>query len=153
MPPDDISAALGHWAGYVQAKKALLQAGVVRSFKAPEGDFAEWLVANLLRGSLPASKSHPSCDVFAPGKRVQVKSVCKAPGNSNGYIVSARDRSNDPAAGASHYAFVFFSDLVLDAAFLIPEEVVRLWKRKQIKRPDVENHPAAIQLWPLRETA
>ena len=152
MATDKIAAALEYWSGYVRAKKALLKAGVVRSFKAPEADFAEWLVANLLSGSLPASKSHRFYDVLAEGKRIQVKSVCKAPGNPNGYIVNTKDRSNEATAGASHYAFVFFSDLVPDAAFLVPEDVVRLWGRTQIRRPDVEKHPSSVQLWPLRET-
>lgn len=149
MSADKISTALRHWSGYVRSKKALLDAGVVRSFKAPEADFAEWLVAKLLGGSLPSSKSHPSYDVVAPGKRVQVKSVCKAPGNTNGYIVTQKDRGNDPQTGASHYAFVFFNDLELDAAFVLPEEVVRRWSRRQIKRPAVEKHPALERLWPL----
>ena len=150
MSTEEIAAALEHWSGYIRAKNALLEAGVVRSFKAPEADFAEWLIANLIGGSLPTSKSHPSCDVLAPGKRVQVKSVCKAPGNSNGYIIGAKDRSNDAATGASHYAFVFFNKLALDAAFLIPEDVVRLWDRMQVKRLDVENHPSTVRLWPLQ---
>ena len=151
MSGNDISLALNQWSGYVLAKKALMQAGVVRSFKAAEADFSEWLVAKLLGGSLPPSKSYPGCDVLAPGKRVQVKSVCKAPGNPNGYIVTAKDRSNNAAAGASHYAFVFFTDLVPASAFLLPEDVVRLWARGQIRRPDVENHPKGVRLWLIGE--
>lgn len=148
MAANNISEALIHWSVYVASKRALLEAGVVRSFKQPEADFAEWLVASLLSGSLPSSKSNPFCDVVAPGKRVQVKSICKAPGNPNGYIISAKDRSNDAITGASHYAFVFFNDLVLDAAFMIPESVVRLCARSQVRRVDIENHPAAMRLWP-----
>jgi hypothetical protein len=144
----EIAIALGHWSGYVQSKKALIEAGVIRSFKAPEADFAEWLVAILLGGSLPASKSHPAFDVVAQGKRVQVKSVCKAAGNLNGYIVNERDRVNDPNAGASHYAFVFFRDLELESAFLLPEDVVRAWHRTQIHQTDLLNHPLALPLWP-----
>jgi hypothetical protein len=149
MSTKEIDAALEHWSGYIRAKNALLEARVVRSFKAPEADFAEWLIANLIGGSLPPNKSHPACDVLAPGKRVQVKSLCKAPGNSNGYIIGPKDRSNDPATGASHYAFVFFNDFALDAAFLVPEDVVRLWRRTQVKRLDIEDHPSTVRLWPV----
>ena len=63
----DISAALDKWSGYAKAKKALLDAGVVRSLKSAEADFSEWLIARLLGGALPPSKSHPSFDVLAPG--------------------------------------------------------------------------------------
>lgn len=99
--------------------------------------------------SLPTNKSHPSCDVLAPGKREQVKSLCKGPGNSNGYIIGPKDLSNDAATGASHYAFVFFNDFELDAAFLVPEDVVRLWRRTQVKRLDVGSYPSTVPLWPV----
>lgn len=149
MSDDKISAALVHWSVYVRAKKALLEANVVRSFKAAEADFAEWLVKTVLNGSIPTNKSNPSFDVRADGKRIQVKSVCKAFGNHNGYIVSARDRKNDATAGASHYAFVFFSELEPEAVFLVPEDVVRDWGQTQIKRLKLEKHTSSVKLWPL----
>jgi hypothetical protein len=147
MPGVDISAAITHWSEYARAKKALRDAGVVRSLKAAEADFSEWLIARLIGGTLPSSKSHPSCDVIGPGKRVQVKSVCKSADNPNGYIVSNRDRANDAATGASHFAFVFFNDLAPECAYMLPENIVRLWERRQIKRTDVENHEQAVRLW------
>lgn len=115
MTSDEIAEALSHWAQYVNARKALLSAGVVRSLKASEADLAEWLVAKLVGGTLPISQSHPAFDVAAAGQRIQVKSLCKALGNPNGYIVTPRDLANDGVTGATHYAFVFFKDLVPDA--------------------------------------
>src|SRR5690349_11421375 len=107
MPSHEIAAALNLWSGYVSAKRALLRNGCVRSFKCAEADCAEWLVAQHFHGTLPPSKSHPSYDVLAGGMRIQVKSVCKAPGNSNGYIVQQKDRSNPSTTGRTHCAFVF----------------------------------------------
>lgn len=143
----DISVAMARWSEYARAKKALQEAGVVRSLKAAEADFSEWLIARLLGGVLPSSKSHPSCDVIVPGKRVQVKSVCKSADNPNGYIVSNRDRANDAISGASHFVFVFFNDLAPECAYMLPENIVRQWERRQIKRTDVEKHPQAVRLW------
>jgi hypothetical protein len=41
------------------------------------------------------------------------------------YIVTPRDLANDSVTGATHYAFVFFNDLVPDAVFVLPEDVIR----------------------------
>lgn len=149
MSSDEIAEALGHWAQYVTARKNLLSTGVVRSLKASEADFAEWLVATLVGGTLPISQSHRAFDVVAGGQRIQVKSLCKALGNPNGYIVTPRDLANDSVTGATHYAFVFFNDLVPDAVFVLPEDVIRLWSRTQIKRQDLEGHIASVRLWPV----
>lgn len=148
---NDVSIALQQWHGYVEAKRALLKSGVLRSFKAPEADLSEWLIATLLTGSLASNKSQPSFDVLAGDKRVQVKSLCKASDNPNGYIVSARDRSNSGTHGASHYAFVFFDDLELQSAYLVPEDVVRSWNRTQIRQKDLAVHHSAVRLWPVEK--
>ena len=116
----------------------MLEAGFVRSFKAAEADFAEWIVSVVFDGELPASKSHAGYDVLAGDKRIQVKSVAKMPGNPNGYIIVKRDRGNDRKTGATHYAFVFFDELVPDAVFLVEEAFVREFPKTQIRRPDLE---------------
>ena len=134
------------WANYVRAKQALLAAGFIRSFKSTEADFAEYLVAAVLDGRLPNSKSHPGYDVIAADKKVQVKSVTKALDNPNGYILTKDDRKDGKET--THYAFVFFNELIPDAVFLVEEAFVRNFGKTQIKRPDLEaaNCKMAIDL-------
>jgi hypothetical protein len=125
----EISAALQLWSDYVSAKQALLDGGFIRSFKSAEADLAEWLVAQVFQGELTPSKCHP----------------CKATGNPNGYIITEKDRSNNASTGATHYAFVFFDNLVPTIVYLVPEAFVRQWGKAQIKRFDLENSTEAIR--------
>lgn len=104
---EDIQYAATLWAKYVKAKHDLLDAGFVRSYKVPEADFAEWLVATHWNGELPKNLSNPAYDVIAGDRRIQVKSIAKMPENPNGYIVTIKDKNNNPEKGATHYAFVF----------------------------------------------
>jgi len=135
---EEIQKVAPLWSKYVRAKRTLLQAKFVRSFKSTEADFAEWLVATLLNGKLACSKSHADYDVDAEGKRIQVKSVTKMPGNPNGYIIKPRDKRNNPTTGATHYAFVFFDELIPEAIFVVPESFVRNFNKSQIKRRDLD---------------
>ncbi|MBI4739833.1 hypothetical protein HY772_09960 [Candidatus Woesearchaeota archaeon] len=132
-------AATALWADYVRAKNNLLKAGIIRSYKSTEGDFSEWLVELIFKGQLPDSKSHIGYDVLAGDKKIQVKSITKMFDNPNGYGVTRKDRQNNPERGATHYAFVFFEDLVPDAVYLVPEVFVRTFPKEQIKRPDFED--------------
>lgn len=141
-----IQKAAGVWAEYVKAKRALLEAGLVRSFKAAEADFGEWLVAVLFDGELPPSKSQAGYDVIAGDKRIQVKSIAKMPDNPNGYIIGKKDRKNDRETGATHYVFVFFDVLIPDAVFLVEEAFVRQFRKKQIKRPDLEDANSKVEV-------
>jgi len=141
-----IQKAAGVWAEYVKAKRALLEAGLVRSFKAAEADFAEWLIAVVFDGELPPSKSHAGYDVIAGDRRIQVKSIAKMPDNPNGYIIGKKDRSNDRETGATHYAFVFFDELIPDTIFLVEEVFVRQFPKKQIKRPHLENANSKVEV-------
>lgn len=144
MDSNQIQRAARLWRNYTSAKRALLDGGFIRSFRATEADFAEWLVAWVLDGELPDSKSHPGYDVIAGNMRIQVKSVNKMPGNPNGYIIRKRDRQNDAQMGATHYAFVWFEELVPDVVFLVPEAFVREFPKTQIKRPDLEKADCEI---------
>jgi hypothetical protein len=146
MVSHEVSAALKLWSGYVLAKRTLLEKGVVRSFRSAEVDLAEWLVAQLFQGVLPPSKTHPCYDVEADNKRIQVRSLCKAPGNKNGYIIQSKDRTNDPRIGATHYAFVVFDDFVPAAVYLVSEAFVRQWGKTQIKRSDLEKTADATRI-------
>ena len=134
------------WTEYAKSKSALLKSVFIRSFRAAEADFAEWLVAVTLDGELAKIKSQRGYDLTAGEKRVQVKSMAKMPGNPNGYIIGNRDRTNDWRTGATHYAFVFFEELIPDAIFLIDEAFVRQFERKQIKRPDLERASCEIDM-------
>jgi hypothetical protein len=58
---------------YRSILRELRARGVVRTENAPAGDYAEYLVARALGGTL-ASNSEKSYDVLANGRRLQVKS-------------------------------------------------------------------------------
>ena len=58
---------------YRSILRTLRERGVVRTENAPAGDYAEYLVARALRGTL-APNSEKSYDVMAHGFRIQVKS-------------------------------------------------------------------------------
>jgi hypothetical protein len=134
-----IEKAASLWQEYARARQALLAEGIVRSFKSPEADFSEWLIAVLFGGRLPSSKSNRGYDVVTSDKRIQVKSIAKASDNKNGYIIDdQKDRGNNPKTGATHYAFVLFDELIPDSVFLVPEDFVRNFRKKQIKRSDLE---------------
>jgi hypothetical protein len=131
---------------YVKARQALLTEGLVRSFKSPEVDFSERLVAIVFNGELPDSKCNPGYDVIAGDKRIQVKSVAKAPGNKNGYIIRDKDRANNSKTGATHYAFVFFDELIPTGIFLVPEDFVRQFAGTQIKRHHLEKTSYRVEI-------
>jgi hypothetical protein len=135
----DFRRAANLWANWVKAKHSLLSAGLIRSYKPPEADFSEWIVATYWKGKLLDNKSFPAYDVVAGDKRIQVKSIAKMPGNPHGYIVTKKDKKNDPYHGATHYAFVFFTKLIPDEIFLVPESFVRQFSKKEIKRHDLIN--------------
>ncbi|GIK56546.1 MAG: hypothetical protein HND44_03300 [Chloroflexi bacterium] len=132
------------WLEYVKARQALLTEGIVRSFKSPEADFAEQLIASIFKGVLPSNKSNPAYDVIAGDKRIQVKSVAKTFDNKNGYIIKEKDRNNNPEIGATHYAFVFFNELIPTGIFLVPESFVREFHKTQIKRSDLEKSDCKV---------
>lgn len=146
MDKQILQKAVSLWLEYVQSRRALLADGYIRSFKKPEADFSEWLVAFLFDGRLPPSKTNPGYDVITDDKRIQVKSVAKAADNKNGYIIDERDRSNDPRTGATHYAFVFFDELIPSAIFLAPEAFVRNFGSTQIRRSDLEKKDFKIDV-------
>ena len=133
------------WQNYATAKHALLEAGLIRSYKSTEADFSEWLVALALGGELHASQANPAFDVTAEANRIQVRSYNKMPNNSNGYLLKPQDRANNPQTGATHYAFVCFDRLRPDAIFLVSEEFVRTFPRQQILRRDLDATPHKLQ--------
>ena len=73
--PNDLSSCTSAdlFALYRSILRELRSRGVVRTENAPAGDYAEYLVATALGGTL-ASNSEKSFDVLADGRRLQVKS-------------------------------------------------------------------------------
>jgi hypothetical protein len=123
---------------YVRATRGLREKGYIRSFKSPPSDFSEWLVKVAPDGDLPENKSQHGYDVVAGKRRIQVKSIARAPSNTiNGYIIQRKDKDNDLRTGATHYAFVVFDDLMPHAIYLVPENFVRNFPKKQIRRSDL----------------
>lgn len=137
------------WLDYARAKHALLKAGFIRSYKSTEADFSEWLICFIYGGELPASKSYGGYDVIAGDKRIQVKSIAKMPDNQNGYIISKKDRNNNPEIGATHYAFVFYNELIPVSIYLVPENYVRNFPKQQIRMSNLEKANSKIDMTPF----
>ena len=94
------------WNNYISARQQLIENKIIRTFNNPIEDFSEWLVANCLNGHLAINVNQRGYDVETRDRKcIQVKSIAKAPNNTNGYIVTQKDRKN---TFATHYAFVFF---------------------------------------------
>jgi len=122
------------WNNYIAARQQLMIHQMIRTFNNPVEDFSEWLVANCLNGRLVINVNQRDFDVETIDKCIQVKSITKAPNNSNGYIVTTKDRENQLA---SHYAFVFFDNYFPVDIFIVCAEFVRDYGKSQIKRQDL----------------
>ena len=125
---------------------------VIRTNNAPAGDYAEWLVAGALHGTL-APNSEKSFDVGdTEFGRVQVKvRVVSSPAQS-GQLQTSPFRSSD----FDHAAFVLLSDVdyTVFRAFLLPVEAVQerwTWRAHvkghvvQMNGPTM-NHTEAIDI-------
>ena len=130
----DLTKGAEEWKKYVLAKNTLIETGVNRSYKSSVGDFAEWLVANYYKVSLPENKSEEGYDVEASNMKIQVKSIAKMKGNTNGYKISEKDKNNNIA---SHFAFVYFENLIPKEIYLTPVNYVTEFNKTQIKIKDL----------------
>ncbi|MEX2719787.1 MAG: hypothetical protein Q6370_026200 [Candidatus Sigynarchaeota archaeon] len=128
----EITKALSLWSRYRQVVMELLKGRYIRSFKDPKVDFSEWIVKTLLDGELAQNKSERGFDVIDSKKRrIQVKGIAKDPVNRNGYIVTQKDLRNNPSTGATHWAFLFYEDLIPKELYLVPDEFVKGFGVKQ----------------------
>lgn len=130
----DLQKVAKEWKNYIKAKNALIEIGVNRSYKSSVGDFAEWLIAKIYDGTLPESKSETDYDVITRDKKIQVKSIAKMKDNPNGYIIRDKDKNNKIA---THYAFVYFEDLIPKEIYLTPKKYLIEYKKAQIKIGDL----------------
>lgn len=130
----DLTKAAEIWKKYVLVKNTLIETGVNRSYKSSVGDFAEWLIANNYSVSLPESKSEKGYDVETSDMKIQVKSIAKMKGNTNGYKVSKKDKNNNIA---THFAFVYFENLIPKEIYLAPLSYVSEFDKTQIKIGDL----------------
>ena len=130
----DLTKGAEEWKKYVLEKNTLIETGVNRSYKSSVGDFAEWLVANYYKVSLPENKSEEGYDVEASNMKIQVKSIAKMKGNTNGYKISEKDKNNNIA---SHFAFVYFENLIPKEIYLTPVNYVTEFNKTQIKIKDL----------------
>jgi uncharacterized protein (DUF433 family) len=149
----EFSTLAQKWADYVRARRNLEAASFTRSHKTAEAALAEWLVQFVFHGELAPSRSNPRYDVVAGNMRIEVKSISKSADNPKGYKIKSKDKTNDPATGATHYAFLFYDNFVPDVLFLVPAEFVSNFRRPQIKRADLEkesSNKVDIDLTPFR---
>jgi hypothetical protein len=142
MPPDVTEATVPELlASYARILTELRRRGVVRSNNAPAGDYAEWLVAAALGGTLVAHFSVASYDLTTPdGQRVQVKARVVADPPRGGQTQSSPFRSwhFDQAA----LVLLRAGDYWPLTAVLAPVEVVRAHARH---RPHVNGHVVMIR--------
>ena len=125
---------LSLWNNYIAARQQLMDRQLIRTFNNPVEDFSELLVARIMNGTLALNVNQRDFDVETNDKCIQVKSIAKAPNNTNGYIVTIKDRENQLA---THYAFVFFDNYFPVDIFIVCAEFVRDYGKSQIKRQDL----------------
>ena len=122
------------WNNYICARQQLMDNNLIRTFNNPVEDFSEWLVAHCMNGQLSINVNQRDYDVETNNKYIQVKSIAKAPNNTNGYIVTRKDRENELA---THYAFVFFDYYSPTEIYAVNADYVRDYPRSQIKRENL----------------
>lgn len=122
------------WNNFIVARQQLLDNHLIRTFNNPIEDFSELLVAKVMDGQLAANVNQKDYDVETVDKCIQVKSIAKAPNNTNGYIVTTKDRENQLA---THYAFVFFDNYNPTSIYIVNADYVRDYAMAQIKRQNL----------------
>lgn len=111
-------------AGYASALAELRRRGIVRSGNAPAGDYAEWLVAKALSGTLADNFSVKSWDVLlSGGTRVQVKTRLVSSPPGPGQLQTSPFRSWDFEQAA--LVLLRGADYGVHRAALVPAAVVQ----------------------------
>lgn len=133
-------------AGYAAALAELKRRGVVRTDNAPAGDYAEWLVAKALGGTIAVSTSEKSWDINAPGYGLlQVKCRLVSTPPKAGQIQTSPFRSWD----FDRAAFVMLSgqDYSVVRAALVPVDAVRAagQRRDHVGGWVVQMRPSLLQ--------
>ena len=109
--------------GYARALAELRRRGVVRSANAPAGDYAEWLVAKALGGTLADTFSEKSWDVrLATDERVQVKTRVVSVPIRTGQLQTSPFRSWDFETAA--FVLLRAEDYTVVRAALVPVAAV-----------------------------
>lgn len=122
-PPEKNQTTAELLAGYTCTLVELCRRGVVRSNNAPAGDYAEWLTARGLGGTL-AGKSAMSYDVtLATGHRVQVKARIVSEPPTRGQLQTSPFRSWEFEVAA--FVLLRDTDYEVLRASLIPVQIVR----------------------------
>jgi hypothetical protein len=122
------------WNNYISARNVLIEQQFIRTFNNPIEDFSEFLIAKIFNGKLAVNVNQMDYDVEVKDKYIQVKSIAKAPHNTNGYIITKRDKNNK---SATHYAFVFFDNYVPTIIYIVNIDYVKNFNKSQIKRKDL----------------
>jgi hypothetical protein len=111
-------------AGYARTLAELRRRGVVRSNNAPAGDYAEWLVARALGGTLADTFSEKSWDVkLMTGDHVQVKTRVVSTPPSAGQLQTSPFRSW--AFDTAALVLLRAEDYYVVRAALVPVAVVK----------------------------
>jgi len=129
-----INEKLDVWKVYANAREEIRKSGIVRTNRAPEADFSEWIVMILLNGLPEYNPTSKDIDITSNGMVIQVKSVSKSIGNKNGYKLQTKDKNNKRA---SHYAFVWFKDHLPKFVFLVDYNQIKTYKKTQIHISDL----------------
>jgi hypothetical protein len=110
-------------AGYAVSLAELRRRGVVRSNNAPAGDYAEWLVARALGGTLADTFSEKSWDIrLTTNERVQVKTRVVSVPTRPGQLQTSPFRSWDFELAV--FLLLRAEDYTVARAALVPVAVV-----------------------------
>jgi hypothetical protein len=114
MISERVREALYAWQALCQAERRFKDLGYCRSNRPPDCDFSEWLVAELLDGSLCDSLTCPDYDVvrLEDGLRIQVKKIRRGETNQNYWPPGSGPNGSLPTEAnpsrPTHYAYVEF---------------------------------------------
>lgn len=124
------------WQDYARSRQSLLKSQIVRSHRAPEAEFSEWLVKILYNGNINRKNNEKGYDLTCLGKVIEVKSLSGNRVGRFGYDITVEDRKNEQA---THFVFVLFNEFVPQMIFEIEINEIRKFHKKHIGSSDIVN--------------
>lgn len=155
-PSKEMSLAEGMelWVTYAVIREELRKEKLIRCNKDPQADFAEWLVAKVLGGTIVNNKTNQGFDVKAGDKMVQVKKTWKCAGNSTGILKNHLKLDCLEVQRPTHYAFVRYSaDGHPESIILLDYEQVRqaVLTRSQLRWRHIEEAGGQVYAQPFHD--
>ncbi len=122
------------WQDYARARQTLLKSKIVRTYRAPEAEFSEWLVKILYNGNINYNSNEKGFDLACHEKVIEVKSLSGNRVGKFGYTLTDEDKNNEIA---THFVFVLFKEFVPEMIFEIEINEIRKFCKKHLGRSDL----------------